>query len=127
MSYINPRAQELAQEWMKWHKSRRFFAPPAGKNVLAQFMPSPTREAPDAPLSAELAAFNLAIHSQDEQSLVPFVVVYCEYRPKPIKWIAHELGISRDTFYTRAHKTAEYLVSMTKRLSEKTRQSSSDT
>lgn len=117
MAYINPKAQQLASDWMNWYRSKRFFAPPGQKNILAQFMPSKIKDAPDAELSQELHAFNLALTAQEDQNLVPFIVVYCDYRPKPVKWIAHELGISRETFYTRAHKTAEHLVTMTKRLS----------
>ncbi len=79
-------------------------------------MPSKTGEAPDAELSAELHAFNLALKAQEDENRVPFLVIYCDLRKVPIKTLAHELGIHRDTFYTRAHKTAEHLVRMTQRL-----------
>ena len=120
MAAKNEQAYALAQDWLRWNHSKRFYAPADVKNTLAQFMPSPSRDAPNAPLSPELYAFNLAVNSQDEKNLVPFIVVYCDHRPKPVKWIAHELGISRDTFYVRAHKTADLLVSITKRLSGNT-------
>ena len=114
----NQRAIELAEQWQHWYATRRFFAPAPPNSVLGALMAKsrPTRE-PDGPMSAEMQAFNTALAAQDEQNSVPFLVVYLRLRTGGrIKRLSDQLGISRATFYVRAHKTADELVRMTNRL-----------
>jgi hypothetical protein len=121
MAHRNEAAYQMAQEWVKWLDSRRFLGPPLQRNILAQFMPSKTGREPNGPMSAELNAFNLAVSSLDVGEFVPFVVIYCEIKIKPIKAIAADMGIGRDTFYERAHCAASKcigLVRMQIRLSD---------
>jgi hypothetical protein len=121
MAHRNEAAYQMAQEWVKWLDSRRFLGPPLQRNILAQFMPSKTGREPNGPMSAELNAFNLAVSSLDVGEFVPFVVIYCEIKIKPIKAIAADMGICRDTFYERAHCAASKcigLVRMQIRLSD---------
>jgi len=97
----------LAMEWVRWLDTRRFLGQAPQKNILG-LLQGGNRSGvpPDARLSAELSAFNLAVTGLEIGHFVPFVVVYCDYKPKPIKAIAHEIGISRSVFYDRAEKAA---------------------
>ena len=105
---LNPRAYELAQIWIGWLDTRRFFAPPAQKNILAMMMKeqNPSKGEPDVELSAEIFAFNLAVVGLEADQLVPFIAVYCRLRPRPVRVLAEELHISRPTFYKNAHLSA---------------------
>ena len=114
MAYKHPQAYELAQRWVKWMHTRKLFAEPSQKNILAQFMPHKSGEMPDAELSDELHAFNLALWDQTIKNRVPFMTIYAEIKEKPVKTLSYELNMSRDTFYRRAHNTAKKLVKITK-------------
>lgn len=98
----------MAQEWIQWADSKKFFGPPPSKNILVllQKQNASSNPPPDAPLSAELCAFNLAVMAQPESLLIPFLVVYCHAGDKPTKVYADNLGIERPAFYDRAHKAA---------------------
>jgi hypothetical protein len=114
----NQQAYCLAQDWVRWLDTRRFLGKPDQKNILAQLQMrnKASRGAPDAPMSAEISAFNLAVTSLPKERFVPFVVIYCEYRPKPIKTIAYEFGIQAPAFYERAHLTALEVLKVTRQL-----------
>lgn len=118
----NEQVYELAQEWIRWLDSRRFLGEPAQKNILAMLMKDenrrPARGEPDGPMSAEMAAFNLAVSSLPVGQFVPFVVRYCGYKPKPIKTIAYELGIQPPAFYERADNAALHVHSLMRKLVE---------
>lgn len=98
----------MAQEWIQWADSKRFFGPPPSKTILEmmQKRTAPSNPPPDFSLSAELCAFNLAVMAQKEPMLIPFLVVYCHTGDKPAKVYADKLGIERPAFYDRAHKAA---------------------
>lgn len=104
----NERAFNMAQLWISWLDTRKFFAPPAQKNILAMMMQEPqaSRGEPDGELSADIFAFNLCVVSLPIEQFIPFVVVYCQYKPRPVKVMAHELGIQAPAFYDRAHTSA---------------------
>lgn len=113
----NERAFNLAQTWIGWLDTRRFFAPPEQKNILARMMQDmPSRGAPNGELSADIFAFNLCVVSLPVEQLVPFIVVYCQYKPRPIKVMSHELGVSAPTFYRNAHEAAMLVLSNTDKL-----------
>lgn len=110
----NERAYNLAQAWVSWLDTRRFFAPPEKKNILARMMQDmPSRGEPNGELSADIFAFNLCVVSLPVEQFVPFVVIYCRYKPQPIKFMSHELGISAPTFYRNAHEAATQILSHT--------------
>jgi hypothetical protein len=116
---LNEYVYNLAQDWIRWMDERRFFGPPAQKNILARLQGgSSSGKEPDAELLPEIAAFHLSVMSLDIGYFVPFVVVYCGYKPQPIKVIAHELGIDRSTFYRRGEEAANELQRNTQRLAE---------
>lgn len=112
------RAYNLAQLWIGWMDVHRFFAPPEQKNILAMMMAEPTRSngEPDGELSADILAFNLSVVSLKKEKFIPFIVVYCDYKPRPIKQMSYELGIDPSTFYDWAHSTAQQVLNETDRL-----------
>lgn len=120
----NERAYNLAQDWVKWLDTRRFYGQPEQKNILARLIKErdteklarPTGFEPDGSNSADLQAFNIAVTSLPAVEFIPFIVVYCEFRPKPIKILAHEQGINASNFYQRAHRVASGVLSITDKL-----------
>ncbi len=99
---------QLAQDWVRWLDTRKFLGRAEQKNILAKLIPPfhASKGEPDGPMSQEISAFNVVISGLDAGSFIPFIVVYCDYKPKPIKERAYQLGKSRDQFYENAHKTA---------------------
>lgn len=114
------RAYNMAQDWIRWLDTRRFYARPEHKNILAMLMKesSPSRREPDGDNSAILQAFNLAVTSLPVNEFVAFVVVYCGYKPKPVKVLAHEQGISAPALYARAHQAANEVLHLSDKLVE---------
>lgn len=108
----------LAQDWIRWLNTRRFFCQPEQKNILAKLQKeqSPSRGEPDGEMNAEMAAFNLAVTSLPKEQFIPFVFVYCDYRPFPVKVMAHEIGIGRRTFYENSDKAAAEVLFITRKL-----------
>lgn len=102
--------EELVNNWVHWTLSRRFYAPPIPKNMLVMMQKDgrPSREPPNAPNDALCAAFNMVIAIAEKEERLPFLYVYLKpYRPSPIKTLADELGITRETLYQKAHQAAE--------------------
>ncbi len=117
------RAYNMAQDWILWLDTRRFYAPPEKKNILARLQGGDTNKGePNAPITPELVAFNLAVTGLPMKKFVPFVAVYCGYKPSPIKVLAHEEGVNPSNFYERAHKAAHEALHVTDRLTELSRQ-----
>jgi hypothetical protein len=115
----NQEALELTQNWIRWSKTRRFFAPPQGKSVLHSLMsPEGAGREPNAFCDPEVAYFHLALTALPESRLVPFLRVYAPelLTPKPVKTYCYYLHIERDTFYKWAHKAAADVVRTTKRM-----------
>jgi DNA-directed RNA polymerase specialized sigma24 family protein len=113
--------EELVQLWIVWLMTRRFYAPPLPPNILQilQADKRVSREPPDAKNSALCAAFNLVIQEAKPDERLPFLYVFLKaYRPAPIKVLANELGIDRDTVYQRAHSAAEKFLRQSKALAE---------
>lgn len=118
MTCRNEKAYELAQEWVTWLDTRRFYGPPEQRSILAQFMPSVSKAPPNANNSTEIHAFNLAVCALPVGELVPFIAIYCGLRPKPIKCMADDIGIERAAFYERAHASAGSVMKTTRTLVE---------
>lgn len=116
------RAYNLAQEWVLWLDTRRFYAPPEKKNILDRMAGGGGgKEPPDAAITPELVAFNLAVTDLPMKKFMAFVVVYCGYRPSPIKVIANDHGINPSKFYERAHTAAHEVLHVADRLTELSR------
>jgi hypothetical protein len=94
-------AHIMAEQWKVWCDSKKFFVKSPSKNLLARMMPAPPERDVDGELSAELAYFNMAIHSlvdMGDTDANPFLYYYWR-RARNIKAVAHKLGIGRRTFY----------------------------
>lgn len=120
---LNREAYDLAQEWVRWLDTRRFYGPPQQRSILAMMIKDDdkcTSCEPDADNSMELHAFNLAVCGLEIGQFVPFVVVYCDFRPgkRPVKCISADMGIDRSTFYDRADKAASSVLKTTRQLVE---------
>jgi DNA-directed RNA polymerase specialized sigma24 family protein len=111
---------ELLQSWVQWLRTRKFYAPPLPQNILEILKGSNSgKEPPNADNDALCAAFNLVIEGAPDGERLPFLYVYLkQYRPNPIKTLAHDLGIDADTVYQRAHKVAPEYLSKAKLLAE---------
>lgn len=117
------RAYNMAQDWVLWLDTRRFYAPAEKKNILARLQGGDTsRGEPDARCMAEMVAFNLALTSLPMNLFVPFVAVYCHHKPDPIKVMAHEQKVSASKFYERAHRAAHQALHIADKLMEMNRQ-----
>lgn len=115
----NEYVYNLALDWVRWLDTRRFFGPPEQKNILARLQGGgKSGGEPDGVMSAEVAAFNLAVCGLEIGYFIPFIAIYCEYRPKPVKVMAYELGIQPPAFYDRAEKAAADVRRVTQKLTE---------
>jgi hypothetical protein len=98
-------------EYSRWLYSRSKYAKQLPMNILAQFMPSKSGIERDYNNSQLCAAFHLALMLEIDKNIgkaTCFLYVYfSKARPKPIKTLAFELGISRDTANQWAHDAAE--------------------
>lgn len=108
----NERAERLLLEWVEWSRVHRFFGPPIPPSILAllAYKNKMSRDPPDGALSAEISALHVALVSLPKDKLLPLLRVYLGFPNRPIKWMAYEIGIDRDTYYNRAHKAADDLM-----------------
>lgn len=106
MSQRHERCYNLTQDWIKWLDSKRFYGQPPQKNILEILQNVRSGKEPDGRLSPELNAFNICLKAQEEEYLIPFLVVYTNAADKPAKVYAAQLDISLPAFYDRANKTA---------------------
>ncbi len=98
----------FCQQWAEWHRSRRLFAPPAPKHLLARFQPQKySGEVPDAECSINMSLFNLAVMAQPDSEEKRTMQLFYLHNLRPIKAVANELGISSKTFYKRVKKFSQ--------------------
>ena len=113
--------QELLYNWVKWLSTRKYYAKALPLSVLAslQIERSPSLGEPDADNNALCCAFNMVISIADDIDRLPFLYVYLkESRPKPIKTLAFDLGVDRDTIYYRAHNAGAKFLYQAKKLQQ---------
>ncbi|MCK6431868.1 MAG: hypothetical protein L6Q68_02385 [Aquabacterium sp.] len=95
----------FSEGWAAWARSRRMYGAPryakASLNKLAARAGlGPVADGPDAPCSAEYAAFQIAVIAQPESlSRIVFELHY-HWRVRNVKAAARELGIGRQHWYT---------------------------
>jgi len=93
---------DMCRRWAAWSRTRRFFGPPPiPPGILGKLTKKGALRGgpPDAALSAELSALNLAIAAQpDDVSRKVFELHYV-HCVSDIKLAADTLGISRSTWY----------------------------
>jgi hypothetical protein len=105
---------ELCERWAHWVTTRKFYAPPPlGAGILAK-LSAKTRATqpggPDAELSADLWALNMAITAQPMDMRRRVFELYYRHRVKYIEEVAAELGISKATFYRYRKIFANHVV-----------------
>lgn len=108
----------LCLQWQSWIKTRRLFAPPPpAPSILGRMQPHLIREAPDAPLSADLAAFDVAVRALPEnRDKAAFLMFYRSRKRRPVKTMAADLGVSRVTFYAAVRRVRREAYSLSVRL-----------
>lgn len=109
---------QLAQDWLAWSHSRKYYTKRGVKCVLSKLQPfsGDSEFIADGELSPLMAAFNLAVGHVEDHKLLPFAVVYCDIRPKPVGDLAKEYGVSSYHFYKIAHDTALEIFSQTQKI-----------
>jgi hypothetical protein len=101
----NQEQHQFCLRWAEWHRSRRLFAPPIPKNILARMQPSKARMPPDAILSADLSYFNLSLLAQPEGKGKLAIYYFYIHQLRPIKLVAEDMGFSAQAFYKSMRKT----------------------
>jgi hypothetical protein len=95
---------QLCLAWAEWCRTRRYFGPPPiHGTILGRLGARPSGlalAAVDAPCSAELAAFHLAVVAQPSDSLDRRVFeLHYLWRVRNVKAAAASIGISRPHWY----------------------------
>lgn len=103
---------ELCERWAHWVTTRKFYAPPPlGAGILAKLSTKKTRATqpggPDAELSADLWALNMAITAQPLDERRRAFELHYRYRVRNIKAAAEALGISRASWYRYVNEFAK--------------------
>jgi hypothetical protein len=94
----------MCLQWAAWGRSRRFFGPPPlpagvlGK-LTRKSSGKPSTGGPDAPLSPEMSALNLAIAAQPMDGPRTVFELHYLHQVRNIKLAASQIGISRATWY----------------------------
>ncbi|VVE90412.1 hypothetical protein PBR20603_04396 [Pandoraea bronchicola] len=99
----------LCLQYGQWCRTRRFFAPPLPRSLLAQFQPrTGAGVEPDADLVPEMQFFNMAVHAlaDDHPEDAACFTLYYFHDVRPVKKIASAMGISRQAVYKRLHAHA---------------------
>ncbi len=89
----------FCMDWAEWHRSRRLFAPPIPKNILARMQPSKSNEVPDAVLSSDASFFNLSVLAQEESRAKMIFYLYYIHRVRNIKMVAEQMNLSTSMWY----------------------------
>lgn len=116
------RNQEIRDfcEWdyPRWLYSRSKYAQQLPLNILAQFMPSKSSIERDYENSQFCAAFHLALMfeiDRDIKKATCFLYVFFpRAKPAPLKTLAYDYGIHRETAFEWAHQTAENIFRLAK-------------
>lgn len=120
---------ELCERWANWVTTRKFYAPPPlGAGILAK-LSAKTRATqpggPDAELSADLWALNMAITAQPLDERRRAFELHYRYRVRNIKAASEALGISRASWYRYVNEFAKRVTSARHAVIEAQREASS--
>lgn len=100
--------EAMCNAWVAWSRTRRYYGPPPlSAGVLGKLTRKggPRRAGgPDAFCSAELAAFNLAVQAQPDDTERKVFLLHHLYAVADIKVAAAALGISKATWYRMLHR-----------------------
>ncbi|NUX55936.1 hypothetical protein [Paraburkholderia youngii] len=99
-------ADDFANRWAHWSRTRRLLAPTVKSGVLARLTsPGGAWCEPDAVMDSEMPFFNMAVHALCDEpnhasEAVCFLGIY--WYTTCIKALAREQGCARGTVYNRA-------------------------
>jgi heme/copper-type cytochrome/quinol oxidase subunit 1 len=115
--------EEVIHNWVSWLRTRKYYGCALPMNILAQMqMDRRVLEPHDHKNDAMSASWNLVMsssHALEPENFLPFMYVYLrEYRPRPVKAMAYDLGIDRTTLYQRAHNAGPRYLYQAKKLLE---------
>jgi hypothetical protein len=94
----------MCRQWASWGRTRRFFGPPPlDAGILGKLTRKgtgkPSTGGPDAALSPEMSALNLAIAAQPMDAPRTVFELHYLHQVRNIKIAAAHIGISRATWY----------------------------
>ncbi|WJF91988.1 hypothetical protein QS306_14545 [Paraburkholderia bonniea] len=89
----------LCVQWAEWHRTRKFYAPPPPRNVLARLHTAGGGAEPDALADRDMMLFNAAVSAQPDDTAKAAFHAFYLWRDRPAKRMAGELGMTRDGFY----------------------------
>lgn len=101
----------LCLRWAAWHHSRRLYAPPPPKSLLARMRVTSRGipETPDAPNDVELNQLNRAITAQPRNEQKMTFMCYYLYRV-PVKSLMSHYHLSRDGLNSRIRRFRERVI-----------------
>jgi hypothetical protein len=107
---------EYCREWVIWCSTRKFYAQPPKKSVLARLQPTQTGKEPNARNHPDMQYFNMAVHTLADMephkaSYLAFAAHYLG-EDEVVKRVADRLGIGRQTYYDRVKRFAKDAYSM---------------
>lgn len=116
-------------QWQHWCKTRRLYIPPPLKtNLLGRMQPHMVGVAPDAALSADMAAFDLAVRAlPDTSDKLAFLAFYRHRQRVPVKALARDMSISRKTFYKAVRRARADAYALAMRLKRAANESFDET
>ncbi|WP_338910734.1 hypothetical protein [Mycetohabitans rhizoxinica] len=97
----------LCMEWAAWHRTRKLYAPPPPRNVLALLREPAGKEVPDAIADRALMLLHRVISFYPDGKEKTAFYLYYLYGARPVKRVASEMGLSRMGFYKALHRARE--------------------
>lgn len=112
---------EIAERWVWWCHTRRYFAPRVKSNILARLRPGGRTFEPDAFLDREMPFFNMAVHALCDSTLyekeaICFLGLHW-YREN-IKELARDQQCARGTIYNRARRFARHAYALSQSIAK---------
>jgi hypothetical protein len=114
----NQALHHFCLEWANWHRTRKLYAPPPPKNILARLIKPSSGEEPDARIDRDMLLFNTALNSYPEGIGKTAFYVFYLYHARPVKRAAEKIGLSRNGFYKAMRRTRQDVFAMYQRLAK---------
>jgi DNA-binding NtrC family response regulator len=102
---------EYCRAWVIWSSTRKFYAQPPAKSVLARMEPAKGGKEPNARNYPDMTYFNMAIHTladmkKHQADYAAFMACYTS-EDEVVKRVIDKLGIGRQTYYDRVKRFAK--------------------
>jgi len=107
--------------WAHWCHTRRYFAPPLPKNILARMQPADrVATEPDGPMDPDMSFFNMAVHAlaADEPEEAACFTLFYYHQMRNIKAVAAQMNIGRRTFYDRMKRFGRRAYALTAKVKQ---------